>query len=321
MKFAELKKRVMGGEVLPVYYLTGTDEYLKSSAVRILKSKVEMPELDFVSLESPTSAALLDALTTLPMMSGYRLVKTDCPTEVDALEGYTERRNATGVLIITDPPAPSAKKSKAAEGIKRFLSKAEEIDCSPLDERFIFGWIASEAKKYDVQVERSAAALLTEYCRSDMSRISSEFDKLASYRAGDTVREEDVRTLVEPELEFAVWQLSGAVAAGNAKEAMRIYNSFDVSAKTPEMMFGALYSHFRKLYYSLVTDDDALLAKELGMRGGAVYANRREAAKFGKERLEKILLALAETDEDIKNGVLPRELASEVLIFKTLTDI
>lgn len=321
MKFAELKKRVTGGEVLPVYLLTGSDEYLKSSAVKILKSKVTMPEFNSVTLESPSSISLRDALIAMPMMSDYRYVQVDNITEIDALEGYADNPNRSTILVITNQEAAGNKKGKAAEAVKRFISKAEEIDCSPLDERTIFGWMGSEAKKYDVQIERGAAALLVEYCLSDMSRISSEFGKLASYRIGSIITEADVKNLVEPELEFAVWQLSNAVAAKNSKEAMRIYNTFDESAKAPEMLFGVLYNHFRKLYYVEVTDDDALLKKELGIKDNALFASRREAKKFGKERLANILLALSTTDEDIKNGTLPRELASEVLLFKTLTDI
>ncbi len=304
---------------MPAYNLTGTDEYLKTSAIKILRSKVDMPELNYTVLENPTSVALRDALIATPMMSEYRCVQVDYITETDALNGYLDRPNRSSILIITDQPAVG--KGKAAESVRNFIAKAEVVDCSPLDERNIFGWLASEAVKYDVKVERAAASLLVEYCRNDMSRISSEFGKLASYRTGGIIKEEDVRDLVEPELDFAVWQLSGAVAARNGKEALRIYNSFDESAKAPEMLFGILYNHFRKLYYTAITEDDALLKKELGIKDNALFANRREAKKFGRERLKKILLALGETDEEIKNGVVPRELASEVLIFKTLTDI
>lgn len=305
-----------------MYVLTGTDEYLKASALRILKSKIAFPEMNVLALESPTAVELRDALTAFPMMSDYRLVQVDTVTDVSALGNYAESPNRTSVLVVTNPfPNAGKKESKAAEAVRRFLAKAEEIDCSPLDERTIFGWIAAESKKYDVQVERGAASLLAEYCRNDMSRISSEFGKLASYRIGGTVTEADVRASVEPELDFAVWQLSGAVAAGNGKEAFRIFGSFDDNAKAPEILFGVLYNHFRKLYYASVTEDEALLKKELGMRDNALFAVRREAAKFGAERLKRILLALAESDEEIKNGVIPREMASEILILKTLGEM
>ena len=168
--------------------------------------------------------------------------------------------------------------------------------------------------------ERDAAALLAEYCRSDMSRISGEFGKLASYRMGGRITPDDVRLMVQPEPEYAMWQLSGAIAAKNAAEAMKIYESFDEDARRPETLFGVVQSHFRRLYYSL-TEDGETVKKLLGVRDNALYAIKREAAKFGEAALARILLSLAETDEDIKNGTLPRETASEVLILRTVGGI
>lgn len=322
MKFAELKKKITSGEIERFYMLTGSDEYLKSSAISILKSLVVMPELNAVTLENPSSIALRDALTSVPMMSDYRLVVADKLTEADALASYAAAPSRSSIFVLTDQPErkKSGKASKREEEIARLLEGATIVDCSPLDERTILGWMSARSKKYDAEVERSAAELLIEYCRSDMSRISGEFDKLASYRAGGTVTEDDVRELVKPELDFSVWQLSRAVAAGNAAEAMKIYGSFDDGAKKPEVLFGAIYSHFRKLFYSQ-TEDDASLKKELGMRDNALFATRREAGKFGRDRLKRILLSLSRLDEDMKNGTVPRESASELLVLKTIGEI
>ena len=63
------------------------------------------------------------------------------------------------------------------------------------------------------------------------------------------------------------------------------------------------------------------MKKLLGVRDNALYAIKREAAKFGEAALARILLSLAETDEDIKNGTLLRETASEVLILRTVGGI
>lgn len=323
MKFAELKKKVTAGEIAPFYRLTGSDEYLKSSAIGILKSVVTLPELNAVTLEAPSSIALRDALTSVPMMSEKRLVVADKLTEADALASYAQAPNASSILVLTDQPdvrRGGKKESKREEAVRGFLTAAVEIDCSPLDERTIVGWMSARAAKFDVEVERAAASLLIEYCRSDMSRISGEFDKLASYRMGGTVTEADVRALVKPELEFAVWQLSKAVAAGDAKGALTIYESFDEDAKKPEVLFGAIYSHFRKLFYASV-EDDVTLKKELGMKENALFAVRREANKFGAARLRRILLSLSQLDEDMKNGTVAREIASEMLVLKTVSEI
>lgn len=322
MKFSELKKRINSGDIKPFYVLTGNDEYLKSSAVRIIKSAVSMPELNALTLDSPTAVQLRDAVAAPPIMSDRRYVGVRTLTDVTCLGAYADIADPAAVLVVTDQPEPrrGKKESRREEEVRRFLSAAEPIDCSPLDLPTIFAWMAAEAKKYEVTVERDAAALLAEYCRSDMSRISGEFGKLASYRMGGRITPDDVRLMVQPEPEYAMWQLSGAIAAKNAAEAMKIYESFDEDARRPETLFGVVQSHFRRLYYSL-TEDGETVKKLLGVRDNALYAIKREAAKFGEAALARILLSLAETDEDIKNGTLPRETASEVLILRTVGGI
>ena len=324
MRFVELKKRLAAGDVNSVYLLTGQDEYLRSSALRQISALALLPELNVVRLDAPSSRDVRDAVLAVPMMSDRRVVIADGLTEADALDSYVSAPTPTTVLVLTNVSERAAGRKKASpaktDTLRRLLSIAEEIDCSPPDERVIFAWMAAESKKFDVTVERDAAALLTEYCRNDMSRITSEFDKLAAYREGGRLTVSDVRDLVEPETDYAVWQLSGAVASGDAARAMEIFRSFDDDASRPEVLFGVLNNHFRKLYYSLLCDDGDL-KKYLGMNERAMFAVRREARKFGTDRLARILLSLAQADEDIKNGAIPRDVASEILILKTVGEV
>ncbi len=322
MKFSELKKRINGGDVRPLYLLTGSDEYLRSNAVRLLKRLVTMPELNAVTLESPSATALRDALNAVPMMSEKRLVAVDRLIDVSLVSSFGENETSTVLVVTAQPEVKKGKKAgKREEEISRFLSRAEVIDCSPLDTPTVFGWMAAEAKKYDVTVESEAAKLLAEYCGNDMSRISGEFGKLASYRTGGTMTADDVRALVTPEHDYAVWQLSNAVAAGNARLALDVYDSFGEDLRKPETLFGTLSSHFRKMYYCLTETDDDAIKKGLGVRDNALYAVRREAGRFGEQRLKRILLVLAELDEDMKNGTVPREVASETIVVRTVNEI
>lgn len=322
MKFSELKKRINAGDVRPLYLLTGSDEYLRSNAVRLLKRLVTLPELNAVTLESPSATALRDALNAVPMMSERRLVVVDRLTDVSLVSSFRESETSTVLAVTAQPEIKRGKKAgRWEEEIARFLSRAEIIDCSPLDTPTVFGWMAAEAKKYDVTVESDAARLLAEYCGNDMSRISGEFGKLASYRAGGTMTADDVRLLVEPEPDYAVWQLSNAVAAGDARRALDVYDSFGEDLRKPETLFGTLSSHFRKMYYCLTETDDEAVKKGLGIRDNAIYAVRREAKRFGEDRLKRIMLLLAELDEDMKSGALPREIASETIVVRTINEI
>ncbi|MBQ7227062.1 MAG: DNA polymerase III subunit delta [Clostridia bacterium] len=323
MKFAELKKRVLGGEIKPFYQLTGDDEYLKSSARKILAGRIFMPELNVVSLENPTSSQLRDALSAMPMMSDRRLVIVDNISEVSAVQ---DLEWGSTILLLTHQatkkktkPTKASKSQTNEDAVGAFLVRAEEVDCSPMDESIIFNWLAVEAKKNEVTIDVESARLLCEYCRNYMSRISTEFAKLASYRMGGVITVEDVKKLVTPDTEYAVWQLSGAIASGNGKKAMEIYGGMNEDAKKPEVLLANLQSHFRKLFYSL-TEAEEKLTKNL-MRSNALFAVKREAKRFGASRLAGILRSLGQTDEDVKSSVLPREVASETMISRILSEV
>lgn len=315
MKFAELKKTLESGKYAPVYLLTGDDEFLKTRAVDMLCAGISYPEFNVAVADSPSSGELCDLLSAYPVMSDRRAVKVNSLAEAKELTTYLENPNPFCTLIVRSLGGASARGGKKRDdGLALLTEKAEIVDCSPMEEKYIFAWIATEARKYEASVEEEGARLLCAYCRNYMSAITVEFAKLASYKWGGTVTADDVRKLVPPDEDYAVWQFSNAVAAGNAGEAYRIMRSFDETASAPEVLFSLLYKHFRKLFYSLVTKDAGLLSKEFDIKEKAMYAVRREASRFGANRLKKILLTLSELDDELKSGALDRSAAPQVIV-------
>ncbi len=319
MKFAELKRSLASGHHAPIYVLTGDDEFLKARAAEMLCAGIPYPEFNVTDLDSPSSGELADVLRAFPVMSDRRAVRVNVLNEAKELAYYAEHPDPSCTLVIRS--VGGSGRTGRRDDIAAFTEKAETVDCSPMEEKYIFSWIASEARRYEVSVEQEAARLLCAYCRNYMSAITVEFAKLASYKWGRVVTADDVRELVTPDEEYAVWRLSGAVAAGNAEEAYRILRSFGEGAPAPEVLFSLLYKHFRKLFYSLVTPDTDVLNKEFDIKEKALFAVKREASRFGANRLKRILLTLGGLDEELKNGVIDREAAPQVLISAVINTV
>ena len=318
MRFSELKNTLAKGIIKTFYLLTGDDEFLKTIAQEKITAIIEMPQLNVTHLESPSAQELRNALIGMPLLSERRLIIVDNVTDVMGLEDLNWGNN---ILLVKNPPkSKKGKGDKKESGITRFFDRAEKIDCAPTEEIFLIGWIANEARKYNTQIDRETAELLCGYCKNYLSRISNEFAKLASYRYGGKITEADVRALVKKDSEFAVWELSKAISSKNGKKAMEIYYSFSDDEKKPEVLFGLLQNHFRKLYYAL-TEKDTVLTNILGLKSNVIYATRNEARKFGAEKLERIIRELARIDEDVKSSVLPRSTASENMIMRILSEV
>lgn len=313
MKFTELKSSLASGVSGYGYYITGDDEYVRSRAVDIITEGVSFPEFNVVVMDQPSSGEVADALNALPVMSGRRYVVVRMLSEAEELSAYAGDPNPTSTLIVCG-------RSKGKRGDKKdarltsFLSGLTEVDCSPVDKAFVFKWMAAEGRKYGAVIEAAAAELLWQYCRGYMTTISVETDKLCSYRSGETVTAEDVRALVTPSAEYAVWQLSAAAASGDTKKAYEILRASEKSLSEPEMLLSLLYKHYRKLFYTLVTPDESMLVKILEMSEKSIYAVKREASRIGATRLKDILLELSAIDRDLKSGNLSHDAAVQVMI-------
>lgn len=312
MKFTELKSSLSSAPPAFGYYLTGDDEYVRSRAVSMITGGAAFPEFNVTELETPSSGEVLDELNVLPVMSDRRYVVVRTLAEAEELAVYPDAPSPSSTLVVCG--RQKGKRDKNDARLTAFLSALTEVDCSPVDKQFVFGWMASEGKKYGAAITADAAELLWQYCRGYMTSISVETDKLCSYRSGGTVTADDVRALVTPSVEYAVWQLASAASSGDTAGAYAVLRSLDSSSAAPELLFSLIYKHFRKLFYTLVTPDETALARGLEMSAKSIYAVRREASHFGASRLKDVLLELARIDRDMKSGALSREAAAEVMI-------
>ena len=312
MKYAELKKHISEKKFDSAYFFSGSDEFLKSWAIKMFKAATPNPDMNFIALDGTDEDAALDALMSYPIMGSLRIVRLDVfPSDFARLAAYFDNPTESSVLLVSEFSEPrSAKKKQELEKLK---GRFTEIDCSPLDRRTLALWIANEAQKYGASVSESAAELLIEYSRSDMSRISGETAKLAAYKSGGTIEAEDVREFVSQSEEYKIWELSSAIAARNAAEAMRIAEKFEEDKTEFVAMFGAVYKHFHNLFYIAVSaEDDAIDA--LGLTTANYSRLKSGAAKFGTRNLKNILLYLAELDASSKSGKLDKTVAARTMI-------
>ena len=312
MKYVELKKHIAEGNLHKAYCFTGNDEFLKSWAIKLFKNAIDNADMNFVALEGADEFAVCDVLMSYPIMGNRRVVAIDAiPSDFSRIFGYMEQPADTSVLLVFDFPEPrSAKKKQELEKLKKHFT---EIDCGALDRRTLLSWIANEVKKYDAGIGEAAADLLIEYSRSDMSRISSETAKLAAYRSGEIISENDVREHVNKSEEYRIWELSNAISARDSAAAMNIAEKFEEDKTDFVVMFGAVYKHFHNLFYVAVSaESDAMDALELSPQN---YSRlKSNASKFGTRKLKSILTYMAELDAASKSGKLDKAFAARTMI-------
>ena len=311
MNIKELKNEINGGEISPVYILTGSDEFVKNMAIARIKTIVKnYPDLNFSSFAASEVNEALETLDTMPFGDDYRVVVIEGLKSYSPLSSYISNPSSESVLIIREDASQTNKKadSTASAGVKT-------IECNPLTGKDLLIWLAYEAKSYNASLEEDAGILLSDYCKQDMFRMQGEIRKLASLKVGGIITKADITKYVTPDIEFSVWKLSDEIAAKNTTEAIRIYKGMDDGRPDTKIMaFGAIYGHFRRLFYASVTRSDEQLAAYLQIKPYMVSKVRASARKMSTESLRRILEFLADYDEASKNGGIPLQCSGEMLV-------
>lgn len=311
--FSALKRHIREGALDPAYFITGEDAFLRMSAVNMFRQLAgSMPDLNLSELSACDSAvAITDACNSLPFMNDRRVVLVyPAAPDVSLLEKYLADPCKTTVLVFV------AEKPNAS--FAKLISKTTVVDCAKLDKPTVLQWISAKSADAGASITVAAANLLVEYCAQDMSRISAELPKLCAYRHGGVIEKEDVENLVAATLDFKIFELSEAVAAGRAEKAATVLQSLSESGAAPVALLGLLYNHFRRLLYVAVTPPYERMASDLGVKEYAVQKAKTQAQRFSAVRLKAICDSLHKADYDFKTGKIADKTALELVVLRAL---
>ena len=215
------------GPFEPVYYLYGTDDYLKEGALRdLLASAVDPATRDF-NLDVRTASeldaeALGSLLGTPPMMAERRVVVLrDVQTLKKDARGTLERylaQPAPDLLLVMVAPAGESKK-----GDDDLRARARAVEFVPLDDDRLPKWIAHHAREeHDVAITPEACAMLHSIVGNDLPSLAGEIDKLASYTSGAPIDEDAVAAVVGVRRGETLADLLDRVAQRDAAGALAV---------------------------------------------------------------------------------------------------
>ena len=304
MQFSQLKKHLITRQFLPAYIVVGEDSFLVTNALKHFKNAVlEFADLNTVIFSDKVEAvALVESLQTIPMLSDIRLtICYDIIGDTAALEHYLQNPNPQAMLV--------AVAAKLPENLSKLLHKFTVVDCTKLEEEHLRRWVQTELSASSATITNGAFNLLYNYCQGNMQRISVEAAKLGQYRLGGTIDETHVRQLVEPAIEYKVFELSEAVANKIPQKTATLLDGLLAEKFAPIMLIGMLYNHFRRLLYCKIDPQNPSLAKDLGAKDFAITKAKQAAARFSAKQLKQVCDDFHTLDLKSKNGGIEPTLA------------
>ena len=312
MKYIDFKNFTDENVAMPIYLFEGEESYFREKGEQLLKNKyLQEPTLDYASFEGNSLngenvKGLIDSLNTYPFISDKRVVKITefYPTEKEYekyLKQLFECPPLSGMLLIVNTSKPKTGQAN--------LSKKKNVtfvDCSKADEETIKKWIYITCKRKGVRIDGVTSGILTQYCNLDMARISKETEKLLSYCEGQGVThitDELVDSLVYPETEYKIYELTNALSVKNHVAFVTILNELSLKGNNELSILSFIASYFKTLYdISVMKGSDSQIATALGVKEYAVKKNKRQISKFTKKQLLWYYQTLYESISAIKCG-------------------
>lgn len=304
MDIIELTKELKT-KVAPIYNLVGDDLFLIRQSVQNIKSAIikDLEEFNYTRVDA-TKISKSEAeaiLTTLPMGNDYRLVVMDKPNaEVVKLIDSLDLADS-GVVVVTI-------------GAEK-LSKAVAVDCNKLDRAIISKYIKNTLNKDNITIEDKALDYLIEASSMDMSKISNEVNKLASYcESGQVVDLDLVTNMVASYTDYATYMLTTTIDQKDYSGYQKI-----LSEMTKSVSFGDLFSYlgryFKKMQYIVLNKDDETLSKILNVKPYSIKMSRQYVTKNGINYYLNLYERYIDLDYRIKSGKISAYNALYELIF------
>lgn len=308
-----------------IYVLHGDDEFTIEERVASIVMEVGVPDLRDVNVtdldgRSVTLDEIVGVSSTVPFLAEKRLVTVrgllsrfesgrrgrraaqpkpslgEWADLADRLESIPE---TTDVVFVDGDVA-------ASNPLLRALGKIGQAQrFARPNQRQVAGWIMDRARQSSISIEPRAVAALAESVGNDLRVIVSELDKLSLYRAGDTIRHEDVAELVSYAREASIFAAVDAILEGRSGTATRMVHGLLQGGASPTYLLVMLARQVRLLILAKELKADGVPGNELGSRLGlSGYPLRKtldQERAFTSERLVETHRKLLEADLSMKS--------------------
>lgn len=281
---------IKNGTLRGTYLLEGEEEYVKDAAIRKLTESVDEAarSLNVEMLADADAESLIAACETLPFLAVQRLVVCKAlPVEESwkRISAYLPHLPETTLLIFFVRGA-----APGNLGLVKALKKEDRIvNCVPLSPADAAVWVQNQAKRFPVRINPRDARFLVELCGTDLTMLSNEFSKAACYAgAGNEVTREVISTAVTRNIEYGVFDMVDAFAAGKTENGLRALHTL-LERESAFGIAALLSSRFKQILSARLLLEQKLSKQEaVRQLGGSPYAAGKayDAAKrFSKEKL------------------------------------
>ncbi len=275
ISYESVMRDLVAQKYMPIYLLMGEEPYfIDKISSYIEENALQLEEKDFNQIvvygADVTAAQVVDMAREFPLMASYRVVivkEAQGMKNTDGLDKYIASPVPSTILVLC------YKGGKAERGV---LAKAKSngvvFESKKKKEYELSEFVESYAKMQNASVEHKASAMIAEHVGSDLSRLTSEIDKVLITLPKDNRRitPEIVEEQIGISKDFNVYELKNAIIEKNIFKANQIMKYFDNNPKAGSLyaVVPLLFNYFQNLmvaFYAPERNNEYSLAAFLGL--------------------------------------------------------
>ena len=329
--FDTLMQQLRDKKFAPVYLLMGDEPYYIDKLSNFFQNQILSPEqqafdLTVVFGADVNAAQIADLAMQYPMMSERKVIivkEAQGLKSFDKLEKYVLHPQPKTILVFCYKNGTINRRLKFAAAVEK---TGVIYESKKLKEWQLPKFILDYAKRQKASIDEKSAAMIADHIGADISRLTSELDKLLISLPQDNRRitPEIVEKNVGVSKDFNAFELRDAIVNKNIYKSNQIISYFNNNPKAGSAysLVPLLFNYFQNLmltYYAPNRNDQYALAEYLGMRSPWGVKDYITGLKnyTGRKTLQ-ILDKLGEIDAKIKgldNPNTPSEELMRELIF------
>jgi len=308
MTFEQIISELKNKKYRSVYFLMGEEPYfIDVISDYIAENALDEHEKDFNQTimygKDSSVYAVLDAAKRFPMMAERQVVivkEAQHLKEIDKLQFYVEKPLKTTILVV-------CLKDKPDKRLKLYKILDKSKDAAVLESKKLYDyqvqkWLNDYLTERGYTIVPAAAALLTEYLGSELSKVVNELNKLMIMLPTNEkkITLEHIEENIGISKDYNVFELQKALGEKNVLKANRIINYFSQNPNNNPMVvvISTLFSYFEKIlkYHYLSDKSQAAVASTLKVNPFFVKDYAAAAQKYPATKIIQIVSVLREYD-------------------------
>ena len=330
MTYAEFQQSVKSNHFAPIYLFHGEEDFLIDEGVQLIISRVldegtKGFNLDVVYGSKAEAKDVIAHASSFPMTSAKRVVVVKefeklatNETSKEIVSAYINKPLDSTVLVLVSHD-PDFRKKPFTDLKKR----AELVECKPLYDNLVPGWIADRIKHFGREANAEACRLMQAYVGNSLRSLQNEIDKLFLF-IGERkkVTAEDVAAVVGATKGYTIFELQNAIGRKDPKEAIRILERMLEAGQSPLMILVMLTRFFTQLWK--LTDlrgrrmADQEIAREIGVPAFYLKQYVEFRSNFDVEQIEQNFKSLLEADTVLKSTSRDPHLVLDILVLSLM---